>query len=654
MPIQGPRLKLPRIREIVLRNFTLFSLERNIHEEVPKGVFCLAGANGIGKSTFLSIVNYGLTGIVPDPSQKFSSEEEYYKKNLEFPSDYFSGRIGETDRETAEIHLEFVVGKRLFAVTRGFFEQEQLRDLSIHDTDGPVTPLSGAATPGDLHNEYKRQLTEAIGLESFEQFVFLQSYVLTFDERRHLLFWDQKVLEQTLYLAFGVQPADAKEAAALRRQIERADSLGRNYTWQASQVRSRCNDLMSALGSKGAKESDARKVLEDHMSLVDRKDQLERKIEGLESSLRDCELKLNDQSVNLSILRKEYSRVFSEHVQERSSVSNHPFVVSSISEERCSLCGASGPEVVKIIHSRTNTNKCPLCDSKLAPKKPGTDGIAELKSVDGQITKTRKQIGDTLHSKERIESDLDSRRRSFEKVLSELEEFEAKNRDLLRLSQKMNLREMKTTLERYNKEIQELLSKRNEEYRRRDEKKRELRILQNALERRYAEAEETFVPLFKDLSNLFLGIDLDIRMEPFSQGLNLILDLKNTTRRHYHQLSESQRFFIDIALRMALIQYISDDGSKACLVIDTPEGSLDIAYESRAGAMLAKFALAGFQIIMTANINTSQLLIKLAGQCGRKRMRLVRMTPWVELSDVQVEEEGLFKKAFKSIENALG
>jgi hypothetical protein len=160
------------------------------------------------------------------------------------------------------------------------------------------------------------------------------------------------------------------------------------------------------------------------------------------------------------------------------------------------------------------------------------------------------------------------------------------------------------------------------------------------LELRYAEAEETFVPLFKDLSNLFLGIDLDIRMEPFSQGLNLILDLKNTTRRHYHQLSESQRFFIDIALRMALI--------------DTPEGSLDIAYESRAGAMLAKFALAGFQIIMTANINTSQLLIKLAGQCGRKRMRLVRMTPWVELSDVQVEEEGLFKQAFKSIENALG
>ena len=70
--------------------------------------------------------------------------------------------------------------------------------------------------------------------------------------------------------------------------------------------------------------------------------------------------------------------------------------------------------------------------------------------------------------------------------------------------------------------------------------------------------------------------------------------------------------------------------------------------------MLAKFALAGFQIIMTANINTSQLLIKLAGQCGRKRMRLVSMTPWVELSDVQVEEEGLFKKAFKSIENALG
>ncbi len=614
----------------------------------------MAGANGIGKSTFLSTVNYGLTGIVPDPSQKFSSEEEYYQKNLEFPVDYFSGRIGETDRETAEIHLKFVVGKRLFAVTRGFFEQEQLRDLSIHDPDRPVSPLSGTATPGDLHNEYKRRLTEAIGLESFEQFVFLQSYVLTFDERRHLLFWDQKVLEQTLYLAFGVQPAGARKATALRRQIEKAESLGRNYTWQASQVRRQYNDLMSALGSKEAEESDAGNVFEQHRSLVDRKDQLERKIEELESSLRDSELKLNDQSVNLSILRKEYSRVFSEHVQERSSVSNHPFVVSSISEERCSLCGASGPSVVKIIHSRTSTNKCPLCDSQLSQNKTGTHGMAELKSVDEQITKTRKQIGETLRSKERVENDLDSHRRSFEKVLSQLEEFEAKNKDLLRLTQKMNLPEMKTTLERYKKEMQELLSKRNEEYRRRDEKKGELRKLQNALERRYAEAEEAFVPLFKNLSDLFLGIDLDIRMESFSQGLNLILDLKNTPRRYHHQLSESQRFFIDIALRMALAQYISDKASKACLVIDTPEGSLDIAYESRAGAMLAKFALEGFQIIMTANINTSQLLIKLASQCKRKQMKLVRMTPWVELSDVQIEEEELFKKAFESIEDALG
>lgn len=180
MPTNGPKLKLPRIREIVLRNFTLFSLERNIHEEVSKGVFCLAGANGIGKSTFLSTVNYGLTGIVPDPNRKFSSEKEYYKENLDFPVDYFSGRIGETDRETAEIHLEFVVGKRFFALTRGFFEQEQLRDLSIRDPDQPVTALSGTATPGDLHNEYKYRLTEAIGLESFEQLVFLQSHVLTF------------------------------------------------------------------------------------------------------------------------------------------------------------------------------------------------------------------------------------------------------------------------------------------------------------------------------------------------------------------------------------------------------------------------------------------------------------------------------------------
>lgn len=104
---------------------------------------------------------------------------------------------------------------------------------------------------------------------------------------------------------------------------------------------------------------------------------------------------------------------------------------------------------------------------------------------------------------------------------------------------------------------------------------------------------------------------------------------------------------------MALIQHMSASDGKGCLAIDTPEGALDIAYESRAGDMFAQFVQAGFQLVMTANINSSQLLLSLARRCGTAKMSIDRMTQWAELSAVQKAEEALFEDAYTKIESAL-
>ena len=52
VPGQGG-LRLPRPRNVTLRNFSLFNNAPVIRAEFGDGVFCLAGANGLGKSTFL-------------------------------------------------------------------------------------------------------------------------------------------------------------------------------------------------------------------------------------------------------------------------------------------------------------------------------------------------------------------------------------------------------------------------------------------------------------------------------------------------------------------------------------------------------------------------------------------------------------------------
>jgi hypothetical protein len=198
-----------------------------------------------------------------------------------------------------------------------------------------------------------------------------------------------------------------------------------------------------------------------------------------------------------------------------------------------------------------------------------------------------------------------------------------------------------------------LLEKKQRQHEVRERKRKELARLRRKLIAQYSDAEERFVPFFKDLAHSFLGIELDIRIEAKAGGVSLTFSMRGTPRREVFQLSESQRFFIDIALRMALLKFTSPTERTACLLIDTPEGALDIAYEKRAGDMFARFVLDGFTLIFTANINASQLLLALASDCGRSHMRLTRMTSWAALSEVQVEEETLFNSTYEKITAAL-
>jgi DNA repair exonuclease SbcCD ATPase subunit len=104
------KLCLPRLVHANLRHFTLYNLEPEIEISFPGGVFCLAGANGLGKSTFLIAINYAITGRVPEPERDFVSLGDYYDRTEDFSRSFFDGRISERDRDVAEVELQLQVG----------------------------------------------------------------------------------------------------------------------------------------------------------------------------------------------------------------------------------------------------------------------------------------------------------------------------------------------------------------------------------------------------------------------------------------------------------------------------------------------------------------------------------------------------------------
>jgi DNA repair exonuclease SbcCD ATPase subunit len=644
------QLRMPHLQRARLDHFSLYSSKRTIEVSFGKGAFCLAGANGLGKSTFLAAINFGLTGIVADPNRKFESVDEYYNYSLEFADEFFDGRIGEGDRDRAQVSVDFAIGPNIFHLTRGVFEREQLRAFSVKSLDGAGPEIDGKSlSPADRHRHLIQTLPPAVGLDSFEQFVFLQHFVFTFDERRHLLFWDETVLEQALHLCFGLDPKDADRADSLRREAEGADSLVRNFQWQATQLRQKVQQLESITSSDDS-DKEVEKVVKDYKQLTSHRDNAEKVAQKAEEQKRDTEVLFAKMTAEVATLNTEYEQAFNEYVKRSASPAAHPIVKSSLSDGRCGLCATEGPKVISEIKGKLDIGLCPLCDSPFAVQSRPSQ---ILKQLDSKLAKAKEQLREISGRRDRVAADAFSALKASNAAISAVDRFEREHSSLLSAQSENDASAIQRTVAGYRDQINALLLKKQKQYDKREKKRKELRRLQRKLIGQYSEAEEAFVPVFKALAHSFLGIDLDIQLEAKSGGVSLTLSVRDTPRRMNFQLSESQRFFVDIALRMALLKFTSPSDKTACLLIDTPEGALDIAYEKRVGDMFARFVLDGFNLIFTANINTSQLLIALATLCGKAHMKLYRMTVWTRLSEVQNQEEHLFNKAYRQINSAL-
>ncbi len=650
------KLRLPRIRKAKLSSFSLYSLKPEIDVHFPKGVFCLAGANGLGKSTFLLALNYAITGIVPEPGRPFRSAEEYYKHCLDFTESFFSGRIEEHDRDVASVSVELQVGAYTYELTRDMFHPTELQQLSIIETAtgrSCIDPTN--MSEEERHATYCDEISKHVGLESFEQLVFLQHFVLTFDERRHLLFWHPRELEQSLYLAFGVDSAQAHRAETLRRQIDRAESRMRNHNYQATRIRNEIRNIEETVHNQIETESDTSVALvEEHKELQSILDNLNEKGETLAAELADANLRMSELSAQQATLRSEYTQEFSKRIKTKSHLGRHPVIASSLREGKCQLCESVDPRVRANIESRISGNECPVCGSRVSAAKDDPDSERRLRDLDKRLAKVGMQLNDALSKRDRLNEEVRIATADRDDASVRLERFEAVNQGALSKVPGGSGEAVDSLLKSYREQMQDFLKKKKEEYARREQLKRELKPTQKLLQQGYATVEEEFVPLFNAFASSFLGIDLDLQLEAKGEvGIGLTVDVRGSRRRQEHQLSESQRFFIDIALRMALVEFMCDVELGACLYVDTPEGSLDIAYETTAGRMFAQFVRKGYGIIMTANINSSQLLRSLAHECGRANMAITRMTSWAELSEVQEREEQLFQSAFAKIEKSL-
>ena len=641
-------MNFPKIHKITINNFSLYKQKDEIELDLKDGVFCLAGANGLGKSTFLSILNYALTGIVPDPQSRFASINhisQYYDDNMKFALSYFKGRISESNRDNASVEIEFEVNNYLYKLKRNFFKPNQIEEFSRKNILTEENSVDTNHSKEELLKLYKQYIEEDVGVALFEQYAFIQIFILTFDEHKKMLFWDSSIMNRTLELFFGINPEQANLADELRKNISSQESYMRNSQWSIKKFQ---DDLKILEQGKPEQEliDKGQQLCEELENIKNLISECSNEVDAKNEELNNCNLNISDISIRLNNLDSKYEEVFNQMQNGNIPIEKNEEVIKILRDIAYKILNDEAPD--EDFH---NLQACITSVAKTLKQNVEENCMNELKQIDNKINDLKKDLQEYGMGKKRIENELNDAIKHKTDLHNKYSTLKEKNNDILNQYFLYKNQYSGSNIESLKISIEREMKKKENYTKQRDELKAQLLQIEKEIQKNYQKTEKTFLPIFKKYANSFIGLDIDVYIKPKGSDINLVLKINNTERVNQFQLSESQQYFIDIALRFALIEL--SNTKNAAILIDTPEGALDIAYESRAGKMFGNFINNGYDIVMTANINSSQLLIQLAKICKSRRMLLEKMTNWTELSEVQKEEQKHIEKAFSNIMEEL-
>jgi hypothetical protein len=332
---------------------------------------------------------------------------------------------------------------------------------------------------------------------------------------------------------------------------------------------------------------------------------------------------------------------------------------SLIKQGICQICGATGDHLKELGQKRKEEGQCIVCGSPVQyPQEPAVDAVDEnlaetinrlretleqLESeqrsyVEAQATANVeiKQIQDAITAKARTRRQLESEiveLRSKYIADTGSEPFADSERDPWLAEQRHQIAQLDT-------EVSEL-------YRKSRESRKALETLNEELLSVLYRVNDELTPLFSHFASKFLGTDCELVVSQRTRAKKPVTYMYprfyEEDREQMAEVSESQRFFLDQAFRMALITwFLETTGQPTFYIVETPEGSLDLAYERNVADMYLEFSSYGHSIIVTSNLNSSNFLRGLYDHLGDDRQdRTLDLLRYGRLSLVQKQEQHL-------------
>ena len=628
----------PLLNHLEVINYGLYpGQNRNGHFDLTfdSGLTLILGANGLGKTTLMTMIFRMVAGVydLNLPAEIGTSDLVAQELNS-YARRQFAYRVND-GAQSAHAIITFSVGETRFTVKR------RLSDLALVSLS-----VAGEALSADEKN-YHSAVLKASGLGTYADWLLILRTLVFFFEDRRALVWDPGAQRQLLRCLF-LDPNSAQEWTKQERAILELDSRMRNLQ-AAVRKEQKAQTRTAALIRNASLVRSTLNAAEASLAKLEvRYEELENRVEKGDEERQRARLRLlRAQNEHDKAVRElERARLISIEAHLPNADQSMQFLFARLmSDDNCLACGSSGVNIKReSLETALIQHRCLICDSELGDSSNdivdlGDRRIAELRiTVDTTRTHLEQQESDFKATCDQF--DLDSK--NFTECSSELSDVRDRIRTLVNQlpQEERKTREQKDRLSGIESLISEmrvnLAAEREKFVGALNSYRLEIQGKADAIKEQFTAAAKGF--LFEDSGLSWAPIRQIVGqaggMTPaeypaFAVELSGSDFIGLQRRSSPNQVSESQREFIDLAFRIALIKVASPEGAST-LAVDAPESSLDAVFVDKAAEVLGAFAQSagGSRLIITSNLGAGELVPRLLREVS---VQGSRMKPVVDL-----------------------
>lgn len=662
---------LPKLINISISDYSFYEQQPNFKFQFTEGISAIIGANGVGKTTFINMIIYCLVGYKKDLKGKGKTKEIIY------PNDnYFRNRLNNEDfkvdfNSNASATLEFLLNTTSIEITRSLIEN---RILFLKIDNVVVDDVS--------FDNYENLVCKFSNIPFFKDFELIIRQFLLFDESRRNVSWEEDTQGEILRILLLDNDFYTKYSE-LKEKITEYDSKGRHESENKRMAETSYKDLIKSkeklFNKKEDKESNEDSKEVNKELLIENKFRITNDISELKASIsinnkliselveKNNYLLATREKIKIDIekndelLEKAESQLYSSYYD---AFPDYYYTIEHALSKNgeCLICGSKSKVLKDKNNLRIKENECLICSSPIKAKN----------SVDKNLIDTINQLNKEkvlkINKLENLEKEINSKYNIIDKYEREngsyLRTLELSKNELIVIENEISSKSADEEVDTYTtilnakiELISRLESKKQHYYNLRDKAEEEFNLYLNKYKSMIENLNNSLSNYFNKYAQTFIGWNCELTVQkkiikkiPYYYYLPLV---DKSIRESPDAVSESQRFFLDQAFRMAIINFMQDNihNFSTFFITETPEGSLDMVYETQVAEMFLKFAKTNNNIIFTSNLNSSSFLQKLLNKYSfdDKNEKILNLLEKSRMSKLQKKNMESLNAAIKKL-----